>query len=59
MKLNLRKRDDNGKVNIGVAIYQSDKEAFDKIADDLGITTSILLRSIINDVIDGNITVEI
>lgn len=45
-----------GKINIGVAIYLSDKEKFEKIADERGVTTSLLLRSLINDVIDGKIT---
>lgn len=58
MKLNLRTRDE-GKVNIGCSVYMSDKQAFDAVARQLGITTSLLMRSLINDIIDGNITVEI
>ena len=58
MKLNLKNRDE-GKVNVGVAIYKSDKDALDRLADNLGITTSLLLRSLINDLIDGNIVIEL
>lgn len=57
-KLNLRHRDE-GKVNIGCSVYMSDKLAFDAIARQLGITTSLLMRSLINDVLDNKIEIEI
>lgn len=58
MKLNLRSKQDD-KVSIGVMIYTSDKMAFDAIADQKGISTAMLLRSLINNLVDGNIEVEI
>lgn len=54
MNLNLKTKDE-GKINIGCAIYMSDKQALDKIADDLAVPVSLLLRSVINDIIDGTI----
>lgn len=58
MKLNIREKDE-GKVNVGLVIYYSDKIALDEKARSFGINTSTLLRSLINDVIDGNIKVDI
>lgn len=58
MKLNIREKDE-GKVNVGLVIYYSDKITLDEKARSFGINTSTLLRSLINDVIDGNIKVDI
>lgn len=53
MNLNLKHKDEE-KVHIGCKIYMSDKAILDKIADDMGISTTLLLRSIINDLIDSH-----
>lgn len=58
MKLNLRSKTEE-KVSIGVMIYASDKMAFDSMADNKGISTAMLLRSLINNLVDGHIEVEI
>lgn len=57
MQLNIREKNE-GKVNVGLVIYYSDKQALDEKAREFGINTSTLLRSLINDVIDGKITIE-
>ena len=58
MKLNLRTKNEE-KVSLGVMIYTSDKVAFDAIADLKGISTAMLLRSLVNNLVDGNIDIEI
>lgn len=55
MKFNLKTREE-GKINIGCAIYMSDKIALDGIANSMGVPVSLLLRSVINDIIDEKIT---
>lgn len=54
MKLNLKTKEE-GKINIGCAIYMSDKLALENVANELGVPVSLLLRSAINDIIDGKI----
>lgn len=55
MKFNLKTKEE-GKINIGCAIYMSDKIALDNIANSMGVPVSLLLRSVINDIIDEKIT---
>lgn len=57
-KLNIREPRDEGKQNVGVSIYHSDKLEFEKVAHQHGMPVSAVLRSLINDFIDGNITIE-
>ena len=58
LKLNLKHKDE-GKVNVGCAIYQSDKKAFDIVCNEMGLSTSLIFRSLINDVIEGKIKIEV
>lgn len=55
MNLNLKTKIE-GKINIGCAIYMSDKIALDTVANELGVPVSLLLRSVINDIIERKIT---
>lgn len=57
-KLNLKHKAES-KSNVGVPLYDSDKAALEAIADSMGLSTSMLVRSLINDLLDGNIKVEI
>lgn len=58
MKLNLRKKNDETEY-CGVLIYKSDKELLVSKANDKGLKVSDVMRSLINDYVDGNITVEL
>lgn len=55
-KLNLKKKLDN-KFNVGFAMYESDKVAFEQKAKAQGLSFSEALRSLANDYIDGNIEI--
>ncbi len=56
MNLNLKTKDEE-KINVGFVIYKSDKEALDALADRLGISTSMILRSVTNDILEGKIVI--
>ena len=56
-KLNLKKKDLE-KINMTVSLYTEDKAAIDSLAESLGISTSMLVRSLINDIIEHKITIE-
>jgi hypothetical protein len=57
-KLNLKRKTDE-KFNVGFAMYESDKIAFEKKARSQGLTFSEALRSLANDYIDGTIEIEV
>ena len=46
------------KETVGFQMYSDDKEKLEEIAKNLGLSVSTLLRSLANDVIDGNIILE-
>lgn len=58
MKLNLKKKNE-ARFNIGVSLYDSDKKKLTEYAESKGITVSIVLRSLINDLLDGNLDIEL
>lgn len=58
MKLNLKHKAEP-KYTVGFQLYESDKNAIEAIASHLGVTVSMLMRSLVNDLIDGNINVTI
>ncbi len=58
MKLNLRKKNDETEY-VGVNIYKSDKQQLTQIAEQLGLKVSDVLRSLINDVVDNKIKIEL
>lgn len=58
MKLNLRKKNDETEY-CGVNIYKTDKEMLTAKASELGLKVSDVMRSLINDYVDGNITIEL
>ena len=55
-KLNLKRKLDT-KYNVGFAMYESDKVAFEQKAKAQGLSFSDALRSLANDYIDGNIEI--
>lgn len=57
-KLNIKPSKDEGKCNIGLVIYHSDKKKLERMAAENGINTTTVLRSLINDYLDGNITID-
>ena len=58
MKLNLRKKNDETEY-CGVMIYKIDKKVLASKAKDQGLKVSDVMRSLINDYVDGNITIEL
>lgn len=58
MKLNLRKKNDETEY-CGVVIYKSDKEVLVSKAAEQGLKVSDVMRSLINDYVDGIITIEL
>lgn len=58
MKLNLRKKNDETEY-CGVTIYKADKEVLVSKANEHGLKVSDVMRSLINDYVDGNITIEL
>ena len=58
MKLNLRKKNDETEY-CGVAIYKTDKEVLVSKAAEQGLKVSDVMRSLINDYVDGIITIEL
>lgn len=58
MKLNLRKKNDTTEY-CGCVIYKSDKDALTAMAAAQNLKLSDIMRSLINDYVDGNITVEL
>lgn len=57
-KLNLKKKALE-KINMTVSLYTEDKQVIDSLAESLGISTSMLVRSLINDIIEGKIKIEV
>ena len=58
MKLNLRKKNDEIEY-CGVMIYKTDKKVLASKAKEQGLKVSDVMRSLINDYVDGNITIEL
>ena len=58
MKLNLRKKNDEAEY-CGVMIYKTDKKVLASKAKEQGLKVSDVMRSLINDYVDGNITIEL
>lgn len=57
-KINLKHKLEEKEL-MGVKLYVSDKRALEVLANSLGLTTSVLMRSVINDLLEGNIVVKI
>ena len=57
MKLNLHAKHED-KISIGCQIYLSDKFALEEIANGAGVPISILLRSMVNDLLDARSALE-
>lgn len=58
LKLNLKHKAEP-KYTIGLQLYASDKSTLEAMADSMGLSTSMLVRSLINDLLDGNIKIDI
>lgn len=58
MKLNLRKKNDETEY-CGVMVYKTDKKVLASKANEQGLKVSDVMRSLINDYVDGNITIEL
>lgn len=58
LKVNLHHRNE-AKSHVAVYVYNSDKAALEAVAKSLGLSTSNLLRSLINSVLDNTLEVEI
>lgn len=52
MNINLKPKNET-KHNIGVAIYESDKKRLEEYAQSNGMTVSLIVRSLINDLLDS------
>lgn len=58
LKLNARFRKGD-KQYVGCNIYTQDKQELLRISEELGIGFSSLMRSLLNDVVEGKIVVEL
>lgn len=56
MKINLKPKDDKV-VHVGANIYVSDKEFIDEYTRKTGISLSNLIKSLINNLQDGELTI--
>ena len=57
LKVNLHHKNE-AKSHVAVYVYNSDKAKFEGVAKSLGLSTSNLLRSLINSVLDKTLEVE-
>lgn len=59
MNLNLKHKDEP-KTNISILVYESDKIQLEEISKNMGLPLSTIVRSALNDIIDGfiNLTKE-
>lgn len=59
MNLNLKHKDEP-KTNISILVYESDKIQLEEISKKMGLPLSTIVRSALNDIIDGfiNLTKE-
>lgn len=54
MKINLRETNkEDKKEYVGVNLYSADKQRLDKLANGMGVSLSVILRTAINNLLDS------